>query len=195
MPVSWTVTALASVREASRMIDRKRSASGSCSRTAMKTELSTTIIRSSPRLFKDVARHPRIEQRPGGNTPRYVARAFDIDGLARSRVLGNGDTGNPRFHLDACFHDVLNRLAAPRGDAARELFGFRRQDDCQKILRENASAIPPSRYICSGPGKQQSRLKRNTCSNALGEFVLCPPPKNSIATGWLTGLGNASYSV
>jgi exopolysaccharide production protein ExoZ len=29
----------------------------------------------------------------------------------------------------------------------------------------------------------------------VGGFVLCPPLKDSIATGWLTGLGNASYSL
>jgi exopolysaccharide production protein ExoZ len=29
----------------------------------------------------------------------------------------------------------------------------------------------------------------------VGGFVLCPPLKDSIATGWLTALGNASYSL
>ena len=29
----------------------------------------------------------------------------------------------------------------------------------------------------------------------VGGFVLCPPLKDSIATGWLTELGNASYSL
>src|SRR3954464_11304138 len=104
------------------MMDRKRSASGSCSRMAMKTELSMTIIRNCPRLFKDVLRRARIKQRPGGYTPRYVARAVDIGRLSERRVLGNGNTGNPRFHLDACFYNVLKRLAAPRRDPARELF-------------------------------------------------------------------------
>ncbi|HXO72308.1 MAG TPA: hypothetical protein VN838_25385 [Bradyrhizobium sp.] len=84
---------------------------------AIKTELSTTIIRSGPRLFKDVSRRPRIEKRPGGNTPGYVARAINIGGLAGHRALGNGDTGNPRFHFDALFQNVLRRLAAPRSDA------------------------------------------------------------------------------
>ena len=101
----------------------------------MKTELSTTIIRSGPRLFENIARRARIKQRPQGNTPGYGTRAIDIGGFPGRRPLGNGDTGNPRFHLDAGFYNVLKRLAAPRGDAARELFGFRRQGDYQKILR------------------------------------------------------------
>lgn len=29
----------------------------------------------------------------------------------------------------------------------------------------------------------------------VGGFVLCPPLKDSIATGWLTGLGNVCYSL
>jgi exopolysaccharide production protein ExoZ len=29
----------------------------------------------------------------------------------------------------------------------------------------------------------------------VGGFVLCPPLQDSMATGWLTGLGNASYSL
>jgi hypothetical protein len=70
---------------------------------AMKTELSTTIVRSGPRLFKDVSRRARIKQRPGGNTPGYVARAIDVGGFARHRALGNGDTGNPRLYRDPCF--------------------------------------------------------------------------------------------
>jgi hypothetical protein len=86
---------------------------------AMKTELSMTIIRSGPRLFKNVLRRARIKQRPGGYTPGYVARAIDIGGLAWHRALGNSDTGDPRFHLDACLQNVLERLAALRGDAAR----------------------------------------------------------------------------
>jgi hypothetical protein len=102
---------------------------------AMKTELSTTIIRSGPRLFEDVSRRARIEKRPGGNTPRYVARAIDIDGLAGRAAFRHGDTGDSRFRLDAFFYNVLKRLAAPCGDAACKLFGFRGQDDCQKILR------------------------------------------------------------
>jgi hypothetical protein len=102
---------------------------------AMKTELSTTIIRSSPRLFEDVSRRARIEKRPGGNTPGYVARAIDIGGLTGHHALGDGDTGNPRFHLDARSYNVLKRLAAPRSDATRKLFGLRRQGNCQKILR------------------------------------------------------------
>jgi hypothetical protein len=97
------LTRVANLRVASRMIDRKRSASGSCSRTAMKTELSTTIIRASPRLFENISRRARIKKRPGGNTPRYVTRAINIGGFAGRRALGNGDTGNPRFHFDACF--------------------------------------------------------------------------------------------
>jgi hypothetical protein len=67
----------------------------------MKTELSTTIIRSGPRLFENISRRARIKQRPGGNTPGYVTRAIDIGGLAGRRALRNGDTCNPRFHLDA----------------------------------------------------------------------------------------------
>jgi hypothetical protein len=120
----------------------------------MKTELSTTIIRSGPSLFEDVSRRARIKQRPGRNTPCYFTRAIDIGRLAAHHALGNGNTGNPRFRLDACFHNVLKRLAAVRGDAARKLFGFGRQGDCQKILRENTSAVPPLRYTRSGPGKQ-----------------------------------------
>jgi hypothetical protein len=85
---------------------------------AMKTELSTAIIWSGPRLFENISRAARIEERPGGNTPGYVARAIDIGGLGKRRALGNGDTRNPRFHLNACFQNVLKRLAAPRGDAA-----------------------------------------------------------------------------
>jgi hypothetical protein len=34
---------------------------------------------------------------------------------ARRRALRSDDAGNPRFHLDACFHDVLKCLAAARG--------------------------------------------------------------------------------
>jgi hypothetical protein len=97
---------------------------------------SATIIRSGPRLFENISRRVRIKKRPGGNTPGYVARAVDVGGLAGLRALGKRDTGNPRFRLDACLYNVLKRLAAPSGDAARKLFGFRRQDDCQKILRE-----------------------------------------------------------
>jgi hypothetical protein len=68
----------------------------------MKTELSTTIIRSGPRLFENISRRARIKQRPQGNTPGYVTRAINIGWFAGHRALGNGDTGNPRFHLDAC---------------------------------------------------------------------------------------------
>jgi hypothetical protein len=69
---------------------------------AMKTELSTTIIRSGPRLFKNVLRRPRVEKRSGGNTPGYVARAIDISGLAMRAAFRNRDTGNPSFHFDTC---------------------------------------------------------------------------------------------
>jgi hypothetical protein len=89
-----------SVRAESRMMDKKCSASGSCSRTAMKTELSTTIIRSGPRLFENILRRPRIKQRPGGYAPGYVARAIDIGGLAVRAAFGDCDTGNSRLHLD-----------------------------------------------------------------------------------------------
>lgn len=85
----------------------------------MKTELSTTIIQSCPRLFENISRRARIEKRPGRNAPGYVTRAIDIGGFAEHRALGNGDTGYARFHLDACLYNVLKRLAAPRGDAAR----------------------------------------------------------------------------
>jgi hypothetical protein len=98
----------------------------------MKTELSTTIIRSRPCLLKNLSRRARIKKRPGGNTPGYVTRAIDIGGLTGHHALGDGDTGNPRFHLDARFYNVLKRLAAPRSDATRKLFGFRRQCDCHK---------------------------------------------------------------
>jgi hypothetical protein len=67
----------------------------------MKTELSTTIIRSGPRLFKDLSRRARVKQRPGGDTPGYLARAINIGGLPARSAFGNGDTSNPRFHLDA----------------------------------------------------------------------------------------------
>jgi hypothetical protein len=106
-----------------------------------------TIIRSSPRLFKDVSRRARIEQRPRGNTPGYIARAIGIGGLAARSALGNGDTGNPRFHLDACFQNVLKRPAATRRDAARKLFGFKRQGHCQKILRECLGKSALSIYL------------------------------------------------
>jgi hypothetical protein len=93
--------------------------------------IEVTIIRSGPRLFKDVSRRARIKKRPGRNAPGNVTCAIDIGGFSGHRALGNGDTGNPRFHLDACFYNVLKRPAAPRGDAARQLFGFRRQGDRQ----------------------------------------------------------------
>ena len=82
------------------IMERKRSASGSCSRMAINTELSTTIIRSSPRLFENLSRRALIKKRPGGNAAGYLARAIDIGGFARRRALGNGDTGNTGFHLD-----------------------------------------------------------------------------------------------
>jgi hypothetical protein len=104
-------------------------------RTLAGAKLSATIIRNGPRLFKDVSRRARIEQRPRGNTPGYIARATEI-GLAARSAFRNGDTGNPRFHLDACFHNVLKRLAAPRGDAARKLFGFRGQVTVKKSSGE-----------------------------------------------------------
>jgi hypothetical protein len=100
---------------------------------AMKTELSTTIIRSSPRLFEAVSRGARIEKRPGRNAPCYLACAIDIRGL--SGCLHNGDARNACLHLDACFQYILKRLAAARGDATRELFGFRRQGNGHEILR------------------------------------------------------------
>jgi len=82
----------------------------------MKTELSTTIIRSGPSLFENISRRAWIKKRPGGNAPGYVTRAIDIGGFSGRRAFRNGDTGNPRFHLNALFQNVLKRLAAPRGD-------------------------------------------------------------------------------
>jgi hypothetical protein len=119
---------------------------------AMKSELSTTIIRSGPRLFEEVSRRARIKKRAERNPPCYFTRAIDIGGFSKCRALGNGNTGNPRFHLDARFQNVLKRLAAARGDEARKLFGFRGQGDCQKNPPGNASAIPQLDIPAAGRG-------------------------------------------
>ena len=92
---------------------------------------------------------------PGGNTPGYVTRAIEIGGLAAHRAFGDGDTRNPRFHLDACFPNVPKRLAAPRGHPARELFGSGGRMMFKKPPG-HASAIPWSRYARSKPEKQES---------------------------------------
>jgi hypothetical protein len=102
-------------------------------KNGMKTELSMTIIRNCPRLFKDVLRRARIKQRPGGYTPRYVARAVDVGGL--SGCLHNDDASNACLHLDACFQYILKSPAAPCGDAARKLFGFWGQGNGHEIFR------------------------------------------------------------
>jgi hypothetical protein len=134
----------------------------------MKAELSTTIIRSGPRLFKNVLRRPRIEKRPGRNTLGYFTRAINIGEFARRAAFRNCDAGNPRCHLDALFENVLKRLATARSNAARELFGFRGQGDRQKILRENASATPPSDIPAPGRGNNNPQLKRLTFRGTPG---------------------------
>jgi hypothetical protein len=89
----------------------------------MKTELSTTIIRASPRLFENVARRAWVEERPGRNATGYLTRAIDVGRFA----LREGYTGNTCLHFDAFLENVLKRPAAARGDAACKLFGFGRQ--------------------------------------------------------------------
>jgi hypothetical protein len=97
----------------------------------MKTELSTTIIRVGPRLFENVSRRARVKQRTGRDTLRNLAGTIDLRRLARRRALRNGNACNPRFHLDAFLEYVFKRLAAPRSDKARKLFGFGRQRNRQ----------------------------------------------------------------
>ena len=99
----------------------------------MKTELSTTIIRGGPRLFENISRRARIKKRTGRDTLRNLAGAIDPRRRTQCRALRNGDTGNARFHFHAFL--LFKRLAAPRSDKARKLFGFGRQGNRQCILQ------------------------------------------------------------
>jgi len=110
---------------------------------AMKTELSTTIIRGGPRLFENRSRRAGIKERTGCDTLRNLARAIDPRRFERYRALRNRDTSNARFHLDAFLEYVFKRLAAPRSDQARKLFGFGRQRNRHGPSEGIASAIPP----------------------------------------------------
>jgi hypothetical protein len=119
----------------------------------MKTELSTTIIRSGPRLFENLSRRARIKKGTGRDTLRNLAGAIDPRRLARCRALRNSDTGDTRFHLDAFPQHIFKRLAALRSDTARKLFGFGRQGNRQCILQQECVGNSASRYIpASGQG-------------------------------------------
>jgi hypothetical protein len=111
---------------------------------AMKTELSTTIIRSGPRLFENRSRRAGINKGTGCDTFRYLAGAIDPRRPARCRALRNGDARNARFHLYTLLQYIFKRLAAPRSDHTRKLFGFGRQCNRQSNLRErfgNSSSL------------------------------------------------------
>src|SRR3954451_4856850 len=110
---------------------------------AMKTELSTTIIRGGPRLFENRSRRAGIQERTGRDTLRDLAGAIDPRRLKRCRALRNGNTGNARFHFDTFFQYFFKRLAAPRSDQARKLFDFRWHINRQWILRSKCLGIPP----------------------------------------------------
>jgi hypothetical protein len=99
------------------MIDRKRSARALLFKNGDENRAIDDDHPERPTPVREYLAACADRAAAGGNTPGYVARAVDIGGLARHRALGDGDTGNPRFHLDACFYNVLKRLAAPRGHA------------------------------------------------------------------------------